>query len=203
MLSVFSNSLCSQGTNISETSLSKYRRFVDILTFISGISIPIHKPGSAIPGVSQLDPLAGPQQSLINSDLSAIYKGLHGVYLSRIPIWSLLDNPWAVLEPIMTYYPDLAAKLTPLCKALMIDKNAYLSKQVMAAYTQSRAKFSGAYSEYVSSSESPYTLIDSGLASITDLTHKVGVLKWVFDQVQVLLRMLKVHRSLIKYYYFI
>jgi hypothetical protein len=115
-------------------------------------------------------------QFLTNPGLIGLYKGVSGVYLTRIPFWNVLENPWATLEPIMKSYPDISVKLTPLCKALLIDKNAYLSKQLIASYTQSKLKSSDSSKIYNS-------MVDEGLLSITDLTHKIGVLKWVFDQV--------------------
>ena len=157
MLSGISTSLCSGSSNISESTLSKYRKYMDILTFISNISIPLFNSQSRHQEVNWAEIHSKPD-ALTNPNLLHIYNGLNGMYLTRIPLWNLLDDPWGVIEPIMIAYPDIAAKLTPICKALMIDKNEFTAKKLMASYKSMRKKFNGRYSGHINicSSDSPF-----------------------------------------------
>lgn len=203
MLSTFSNSLCSYKSNISEASLASYQRFVDILTILSSVCVPTCKPGLGCADLSSAEIMSSPDV-LTNPGLLSVFKGLSGVYLTRIPIWDLLRNPWTMIEPIMPSYPDISMKIfnlkihkerfiqtddgkmqkqiyyVDLCDLLRLNKNAYLSKQLIASYSRSKALSNQSQGDY-----SIYENIESGITSITDLTHKVGVLKWVFDQVSV------------------
>ena len=157
ILSGISTSLCSGSSNISESTLSKYRKYMDILTFISNISIPLFNSISRHQEINWVEIHSKPE-ALTNPNLLHIYNGLNGMYLTRIPLWNLLDDPWGVIEPIMIAYPDIAAKLTPICKALMIDKNEFTAKKLMASYKSMRKKFNGRYSGHINicSSDSPF-----------------------------------------------
>ena len=99
-----------------QSDLMTYQRYVDIVTFLSGISFPC--------GGDKLVP-----------SCKNIYEGLPlwSPYLFRLPVWDLLDDTWTVLGPIMTNLPEMCPKLAVICGALGIDPNVFHSKRVMAS----------------------------------------------------------------------
>ena len=58
------------------------------------------------------------------------------MYLTRVPFWTLVDDPWTVIEPLLSEAPDVTAKLTPVCRALGVDKNELAAKRAMATYAR-------------------------------------------------------------------
>ena len=58
------------------------------------------------------------------------------MYLTRVPFWTLVEDPWTVIDPLLSEAPDVTAKLTPVCRALGVDKNELAAKRAMATYTR-------------------------------------------------------------------
>ena len=47
-----------------------------------------------------------------------------------------MEDPWAVIDPLLSEAPDVTAKLTPVCRALGVDKNELAAKRAMATYAR-------------------------------------------------------------------
>jgi hypothetical protein len=65
---------------------------------------------------------------------SGPYAGLAVAYRTRLPLWSLLKDPWGVLEPLMRCLPGVAKRIFPLCDALQIDADELHARSAQAAY---------------------------------------------------------------------
>ena len=132
----------------NEPLREKYKRYLDIISFLSNINVPLMKDASF--SFSSSNHTAGvandvewekirehPELLTFPSQIEA-YKSLTGVYLTRIPTWTLLKEPWELLDPLMCAYPDIAAKLYSLCRSLYLDKDLFIVRQLMAKYTSMR-----------------------------------------------------------------
>lgn len=67
--------------------------------------------------------------------IRSYYDGVPETYKSRLPFWTLLEEPWTVIEPLMAADPDAASKLSPLCAFLHIDRDEFYSRAIMSSYT--------------------------------------------------------------------
>ena len=92
------------------------RRYIDITSFLHGLVFQ-------------------PEASRSIASISTIYDGINPTYWGRLPIWELLQEPWAIVEPIMASSPDLAGKLAPLCVPLQLNKDEFYSRKIMALYS--------------------------------------------------------------------
>ena len=68
-------------------------------------------------------------------EIIIIFLGINPTYWGRLPIWELLQEPWAIIEPIMASSPDFAGKLAPLCVPLQLNKDEFYSRKIMALYS--------------------------------------------------------------------
>jgi hypothetical protein len=122
------------------------RRYSDIATFLSSLSVPVHAAQALITATDSADnsnnavqdtvPDLGlnvsllhttmgsalPMASVSSSSLASCYSGVPESYMTRIPFWPLLSDPWSIIGPLLASAPEVAAKLSPLCRALGIEK---------------------------------------------------------------------------------
>lgn len=101
---------------LPDVAMCRYNRYVDIITFLAGVSF-----------------------QLSGADLTPAYVSVYenlsasSPYQHRLPLWMLVDDTWGVLGPIMSSVPELCPKLTLLCGPLAINPDIFHSKRVMAS----------------------------------------------------------------------
>ena len=196
----------------NEPLREKYRRYLDIISFLSNINVPLMKDLSSASSSSPLSYNVNNHVFGSSTDIDwvkihqqpelltfpsqvGVYKNLSGVYLTRIPTWTLLKEPWALLDPLMSTYPDIAAKLYSLWRPLYLDKDVFLVRQLMAKYTSMRNSPSTSLPSSSSLLDektatipagsydnSPYGMLSSSLDTIMDDQTKIDLLKWVIER---------------------
>ena len=190
----------------NEPLREKYKRYLDIISFLSNINVPLMKDASfsfsssnhtaAVANDVEWEKIREHPELLTFPSQMEAYKSLNGVYLTRIPTWTLLKEPWELLDPLMCAYPDIAAKLYSLCRSLYLDKDLFIVRQLMAKYTSMRNSsttlpLSSEHLQHIMHANvnatsafdnSPYGILSSSLDSIMEDQAKIDLLKWVYER---------------------
>jgi uncharacterized membrane protein YgcG len=130
-----------------------YHRLLEIAGYLSGLKFP--KEATALIRVSEVQATSPLQLATVRSSSGSAaastggagsgaarrsyspYAGVtSSLHQERIPMWALLDEPWAVLEPLLTNVPEAAGKLAPLCPPLRIDKSEFSFRKALAMYAR-------------------------------------------------------------------
>ena len=114
-----------------------------------------------------------------------------------MPIWELLQEPWAIVEPIMASSPDLAGKLAPLCVPLQLNKDEFYSRKIMALYsngTKSSDNLNVLFNKgiiifiqlminiYTYDTIGQFGMVEEMICTISSNKQRLEVWKWVFEK---------------------
>ena len=156
------------------TEIESYKRYFDIATYLAGLKFP-KEATSAITCHETSDKNFSSRKNLADS------------YQERIPLWQLFNDPWSVLDPLLTEAPECASKIAPLCTTLKIDKSLFNSRKIMALYTRMTAKREGSTSttEYSAAHKecknaAIATACESIEASIANPIQQLELWKWIY-----------------------
>ena len=100
--------------------LETYKRYLDIVGYLSGFKFPRLATAAIQSSMRTPSP----------------YAQAGAVYQERVPLWPLLEDPWSVLDPLLTQMPESAAKLAPLCVPLHLDKSDFNFRKIIALYAR-------------------------------------------------------------------
>lgn len=166
--------------------VEQYQQYLEVATFLSTLSCPT------------------PICSIVPSLLPK-YKLLPREYLTRLPLWGLIENPWALLEPLMLQLPEFATKLVPLCTLLDLDRDDFFIKRAKNYYAESLKSFaasnitsevtpfpsfsSAIFSRHMSShsttsalgKEHPIHGVHEIISNVKSLSRRISVWQWIYD----------------------
>jgi hypothetical protein len=105
-----------------------YHLFVDIINYLYSLNIP--NESLQVVRSSKL--------------LLSHYTNISGKYLYRLPFWELLNNPWNVLDPILSSSKSsvFSDKLLPLCYLIGANKEEYNARAIFSKYQNFSKSFS-------------------------------------------------------------
>lgn len=119
------------------SDITMYRRYLDVAGYLSGLRFP----ASAISAVATA---GGVEEVSGSRDAAGAVGGvasIAGVYPERIPLWQLFNDPWSVIDPLLTHTADFAARLSPLCLPLRLQRNEFNARKIMALYKRMTRRF--------------------------------------------------------------
>jgi hypothetical protein len=100
--------------------LETYNRYLGIVAYLASLKFP----RSATAAIPYPEGVPSP------------YRGVGNVYQERIPLWPLMEDPWSVLDALLTALPESAVKLAPLCGPLRLDKSDFNVRKIIALYSR-------------------------------------------------------------------
>lgn len=145
--------------------VASYRKYVDIVDYLVTMKLPSDVI-SAIPYIG------------------SFYSHSTSSYKDRLPLWQLLEDPWAVFDPLLTFVPEIAAKLSPLCSHLQIDLSDFNARRLMALYNRPvLAEQSVSHSNIEKTKLTSFANILSEMKAITLAPiQQVELLRWIFEK---------------------
>lgn len=163
----------------SSHELETYRRYLEIAGYLAGLKFPTEATAAI-----QITALPSP------------YDSVNASYRERIPLWQLLEEPWSVLDPLLTHVPESAGKLAPLCLPLRLDKADFNFRKIMALYARMTNKIdvdsvtakapSGQAELSVSIREGKRAALQATSeaidASLTNPLQQLKLWQWVYDR---------------------
>ena len=117
------------------SEIKNYKMYTDMVSFLNILHFPLSVL-QQIPVVKQTyDSLV----SQVNADMKGLTinnnaAGYTDIYKTRIPFWVLLEDPWSIIDPLMTADTEYVSKLAPMCTFLHIDKDEFHSRAIMSSY---------------------------------------------------------------------
>lgn len=158
--------------SVRVAELETYRRYSDIAGFLSGLVFP----AETVNRIPMMDALG---------DVPSAYR-------TRLPLWTLLEDPYGVMEPVMAAAPDVAIKLSPLCNALQLSRDEFYARHAMATYVRATALTLKAVNK-INYGSAPATILEAGanhpfdqleraLDVIVSDSQRSDVWRWVFER---------------------
>lgn len=123
------------------------------------------------------------------SHIKSYYSNVPESFKTRLPFWSLLEEPWAIIEPLMAADPDAATKLSPLCTILHIDKDEFYSRAIMSSYTHAY-EASGSKSFVTENYNSSVTIgvdqkvVEASKLALNSVRDSIGLIAGCFRQIE-------------------
>ena len=161
--------------------LEECQKYLEIATFLSSLTCPT--------------PIAA-----VTPALQPLYQHLPAEYLTRLPLWGLLDDPWMLLSPLLLQLPDFATKLVPLCSLLGLERDDFYAKRAMNFYSESLKAFTattvttgatlslshGSVTAAAGSSSSlgkehPIHTVHEIIGNMKSLVRRVSVWQWIYE----------------------
>ena len=192
-----SSALLSANTDMdsrSSSEIDEYKRYFDIATYLSSLKFPRVATDEIMRSIISISkPVSSSSSSLHDDYDHLMMMMLSDLYKERLPFWHLLRDPWSVLDPILTHAPEYAAKLSPLCIPLKIDKNEFNARKIKAIYTRATSNLmscstpcsgNGGFSVYdrERKAEAIQAASDAMDLSISSPHEQVELWRWVFDK---------------------
>lgn len=111
------------GKRAQETAPSDQQRKYEAIILLVNILGTVHFPPQVLTDA--------------NSFLAPFYAdGFGAPYTSRLPLWPLLEDPWAVIDCVMETAPHLVGALLPLCGVLDISPVEFSTRRIKATYAR-------------------------------------------------------------------
>ena len=167
--------------NSGEDTWKEYQKYLEIATFLSTLSCPTHV-------------------EFVLLQLKSIYHKIPTEYLSRIPLWHLISQPWQLIEPFMLHHPEFALKLVPLCHLLNIEKDDFYAKHAMNFYAEKLKSFAAsAVTSTISSAEKetlsnsptkpadilgkdhPINSVQDIIQNIYSVVRRISIWQWIYE----------------------
>lgn len=159
--SIISHDASSSATNTSLSAEAEmYKMYIEITAFLTDLRFP-------------------PQVLKDIEECDEIYD-VPVSYTTRLPLWNLIEDPWAILEPIMTDSPEGASQLAPLCTRLHLSRDEFFGRRALANYERTRCS-----REKLSTHEEKVKFmqdVDDLMITVVDPMQKVDIWKQIFEK---------------------
>lgn len=153
-----------------------YKLYIDAINYLLSLNIP----NDALQSVRQV------------ASLREIYTGIDGKFSFRLPFWTLIQDPWQVLDPIFDGASNSAfsEKLLPLCYSIGVNKEEYNARSIFAIYRSHSAHISlngptpeGNDDKAISSGSGSIDFIVSVMdEKLSNPLYKVQLWEWIIER---------------------
>jgi hypothetical protein len=164
-ISMSRKQVCNNSNDNSSTKSSTImeidlcRSYIDITSFLSGIVFPIEV-------INQI------------SSINEIYTNITSIqYLTRVPLWPLINEPWAIIESIMMASSNIASKLYPLCHPLLLNKDEFITRKIKAIYNKKEDNIINK-----NTSTDKFEIVSELINGISDFKLRLNVWKWLYTK---------------------
>lgn len=135
------------------------RSYIDITSFLSGIVFPMEV-------INQI------------TSISEIYNDITSLnYLTRLPLWSLINEPWEIIESIMKSSPNIASKLYPLCHPLLLNKDEFIIRKIKAIYNNKEGNI---LNKNIATDK--FEMVSEMVNGISDFKQRLNIWKWLYTK---------------------
>ena len=144
----------SNGTvlGISDAEISTYTKYIEIISVLQTINTP---------------------KALIFSDNSP------SSFIDGIPLWPLLEDPFGVMERLITRFPEVTGKLIKICSILQLDEDRFHVLKCKTIYDTERHKM---HHTNDTDFDKNYAFMWGHIKVIKSRLQLAEFLKWIFEK---------------------